>query len=777
MKLKRRGFGTFTQMNRWSPRQAQNRLMRGWKFFTVFALLSLLIVPSYPFPLPLPQTNEGTTALPKRIVGRRQNKVPKHIPPARQIIYAPIIGLEGFGEAELVLNNNSPKPMEVTPTFYTVEGDPMVGKRLTLKPAEVRHVAVAALILPEHQGQAKMGGMALTYFGGMLELGTQITLLGQGRAGSVDIPFSSERDYRSPVQEAVWWMPDKGVATIILGNASDEPILVNLRSSTSESQDVQLGPHATEVLHPQHTGQNDSPSSSGGAAESLRLEVLGPIGSLRATGFITSEDQSFTSTIRFYDPQMIRQPHLFATHFRVKDTVPHLVLKNTTDAPISARPRFLPLSSESGGFLELLLVTVEPHQAIEVDLEPLMAAVATRSDLDVVSVQVVNEGGRVGLISALCSTNPSTGTTYDVPLRDSGSVRNSTGSYPWRVDGDYSTIISITNVGDKPAKFIVTINHERRKYVLNPQELAVGETAVFDMNKIRDKQIPDRNRNVIPRSALVGQFRWSVIGGDGTARLMGRSEVVSASRRVSSTYSCPVCCPWSFADLLPDPGSFIGPPGGLTNIYVDGVWVDCYGSLTPRYPYPYGCDWSSDNPSVISVSPSFGISTTARCMAEGQTLIWAHTVDFVYYDDGMDCYAFDNDFYGDCMGEVKCDLAITKFRYNGQQANPFGGTLDLNPDDCDDSQDSLIVADFVSSDTITQIVSLSCYKTGTNPEVRILGCDAMVGSTGSGGTIDIFFRAKKKPGAQNAGIGVQLKVRCGNVDSNNAGGGVTVRCP
>jgi uncharacterized protein YbdZ (MbtH family) len=44
------------------------------------------------------------------------------------------------------------------------------------------------------------------------------------------------------------------------------------------------------------------------------------------------------------------------------------------------------------------------------------------------------------------------------------------------VDGDYSTIISITSVGDKPVAFTVTINHERGKYVLNPQEVAVGST-------------------------------------------------------------------------------------------------------------------------------------------------------------------------------------------------------------------------------------------------------------------------------------------------------------
>jgi hypothetical protein len=108
---------------------------------------------------------------------------------------------------------------------------------------------------------------------------------------------------------------------------------------------------------------------------------------------------------------------------------------------------------------------------------------------------------------------------------------------------------------------------------------------------------------VIPHSATSGQLRWSVIGGDGTSRLIGRSEVISVGKQVSSTYSCPVCCPWSLADLFPIPGSFTGPPGALTSIYVDGIWTECYGNFTPRYPYPYPCNWSSEDPNVISVCP------------------------------------------------------------------------------------------------------------------------------------------------------------------------------
>lgn len=225
--------------------------------------------------------------------------------------------------------------------------------------------------------------------------------------------------------------------------------------------------------------------------ESLQIEVAGPIGSLRAAGFVRTSDKKFTSAIHFYDPQNARQQHLSATNLRLKDTTPHLVLRNTSGVVIAATPRFLPPTGDGGSTVQLPPISLNPNQDVEVDLRPLMAAAATRPGLQIVSVQVLNDGMNGSLIGALCATDTITRITYDVPLRDSGPIRNSTGSYPWRLDGDYSTLISITNVGAAPAKFTVTINYEGGKYLPQIQDLAVGETIVFDVGQLRKEQIPD----------------------------------------------------------------------------------------------------------------------------------------------------------------------------------------------------------------------------------------------------------------------------------------------
>jgi len=149
--------------------------------------------------------------------------------------------------------------MDVNSTFYAVEGNSVPGRSVTLRPAEVQHIHLADLIPPSHSGRKKMGGVQLTYFGQVMEVAAQITLFGRGKAGSVDIPFSASMDYRSNVQEAVWWLPEKGEATIILGNASNVAVAVNLRYSTGESQDVLLDPLATEVIVRRRDNTSGSP--------------------------------------------------------------------------------------------------------------------------------------------------------------------------------------------------------------------------------------------------------------------------------------------------------------------------------------------------------------------------------------------------------------------------------------------------------------------------------------------------------------------------------------
>lgn len=246
-------------------------------------------------------------------------------------------------------------------------------------------------------------------------------------------------------------------------------------------------------------------------------------------------------------------------------------------------------------------VTLAPGEIKELDLQSLQTAAANRNDLDQVSVNIENSGASGSLIGALYSTNQTTGVVYDVPLRDSGVMRNSTGAYPWRVDDDYKTVVSITNVGDETTQFNVAIHYNGGQYLVNPRDLAAGQTATFNLKQIRDGQIPDSHGNVIPLTVTSGQFRWSLIQkSPGSPHLIGRSEVVSRSGRVSISYSCPMCCPSNGPYLIPF-DSFTSGVGETTFHTAFGEWYDCYGygsGLSPISLYSV----SSNDMSIARIS-------------------------------------------------------------------------------------------------------------------------------------------------------------------------------
>lgn len=607
--------------------------MKYLSILLLFASLGLI-----PFTLSYSAKSRADKAMPQRtsIPGPDAKQCPSCPEPSQQTIYAPTIGLPEASGGQIVLNNRSPKVMDVVPTFYMEDGTAMMGKTIQLQPTEIRFLDIQKLIPAQHRGRHSWGGMSLSYTGHVLEVWAQITLTRVGGAGSADVTFSVVDGRGSDVQEAVWWMPERGAAAIALGNSSGTPLHTTIQFTNGEYQDVDIAPFATKYIRLRAQGRSGPGTLPGGSAEAVRLTTTGAPGSLRAVGVVTSTNRDYTSSIRFYDPQGVVQPHLFATNLRLKNSLPRMVLKNTSDTEVTAQPRFRPAAGEGGVVVELPPLKLNAQEAVEVDLGPLVIAAAGRSDLESVSVQVTNTGSPGSLIGALNSLRTDTGTFYDVPLRDSGKTRNLTGSYPWRVDNDYTTVVTITNVGEQPAKFHVDVRYPGGSYYLAPRELAVGETAAFDLREMRAGQKPDHKANKFPGWVASGQFHWSVAPTPGEPKLIGRAEVVSSTKGVSSSYSCPVCCP--------DAGPYGGWVAGAT-LFVDGFaartssgeYHDCYGYITSSGAIWMNRQWTDDT-TVATNDPGNGYETTLHGLSAGFTNLIGEFGQQYYDNDGMDCY-------------------------------------------------------------------------------------------------------------------------------------------
>jgi hypothetical protein len=242
------------------------------------------------------------------------------------------------------------------------------------------------------------------------------------------------------------------------------------------------------------------------------------------------------------------------------------------------------------------------------------------------------------LIGALYSLNTQTSVTFDVPLRDSGPPRASTGAYSIRIDGDYTTVVAISNTTDQPGDFTMHINYDGGPYVTGIIHIAPGATKTYDIRKLRDEQKPDVNGHPLPIDLKIAQVRWSVRG---TVRLNGRAEVVSIKDRVSSSYSCFSCCADSFSwGWIEANGSTTVAPGatvGFTAWEQDG---NTGGQSCPSNPppYPVNGSWDSSDGSVATVD-SFGNATAISAGYGGISCYWPVTI-WMWDDLDESCEAF-----------------------------------------------------------------------------------------------------------------------------------------
>jgi hypothetical protein len=426
------------------------------------------------------------------------------LPETEFSMFVPLAHARYFGGAEVVLNNNGLSPREITSTWYVGGRKPIVGRPITVPPGQAQFVDLTRL-LPHGVSLREVEGLQLTYTGKLLEVGAQVTLqAGLLPALSLDVPFSMAMEYKGVSQEAVWSSAIGDEAVIALANTSDVPIRVEAIDSDG-SDEIRLPAYGGRIITKRgRLGRN--------TAEWLRLQTSGAPGSLRVTGFIMSIRDRVPHLLRFYDPAAVVQKDVFATNFRIKDITASMALKNTSDAPITVTPSFL--DPESGAAL-VTLPTIElaARGAQLVDLRPLFG---TALPVETVSVRVENSGTPGTLIGSVRSAESGGRIAFDVPLRDSGPLRNSTGSYPWRIDGDYQTRVSITNVGPTPARFSARLTYQGGEYIFPPpQELPTGglpslTCAGFATNRSRARTVirfrsTSRAANSSGRSAKAGR--------------------------------------------------------------------------------------------------------------------------------------------------------------------------------------------------------------------------------------------------------------------------------
>ncbi len=176
------------------------------------------------------------------------------------------------------------------------------------------------------------------------------------------------------------------------------------------------------------------------------------------------------------------------------------------------------------------------------------------------------------------------------------------------------------------------LNFEGRGYTLGVEKLKANQTVEIDFRKLRDEQVPDEMGNLIPLNLDKGQIAWSVKGGVNKI-LSGRSEQISLSRGLASTYSCANCCADSVfqTGILPT-GTQFTAVGGIEQFAAQQRDINCMNQFQPWY-YPADVIWESTEIPVALIDGD-GL---AEAVGTGQSIIRANWESVTWTNFGTYC--------------------------------------------------------------------------------------------------------------------------------------------
>jgi hypothetical protein len=483
-------------------------------------------------------------------------------------MFVPLAHARFFGAADLMLNNRGVVVHDVVPTWYVEGRGPVVGDTIQLPAGRADFYDIQS-VLPRGVSLSAVTGLELAYTGHFREVWAQAVLRpapGAQPVQSLDTPFGMAAEFKGSSLETVWPATTRADrAAVAVANTSESELQVTLThpdSRPANREEVRLAPHSGKLIEmATHTG-------AAGGADWLRLQSNGAPGALRALGFVLSARDRIPRLARFYDPAGATGSQLFATGLSVRNMSATVALRNIGDMPVNATVELLDVAT-ADVLLSGVPVSLAAGGATLVPLD-----LSSLTGVERVSVRVQNTGGTGSVVAMLHATNAVTGLGYEMPLRDVGPARASTGSYPVRLDGDYETVVSVTNVGTMEAPFHARVHYGNTDYKFKPVRLKPGASATFNLRQLRDQQTPDQSGRRLPTTLDRGQFYWSTERTDG--KFTGRAEVVSREQRVSSSFSCWMCCGDSvtgtYADLFGD--NVIGI-GITTTVGLNQDWEDC----------------------------------------------------------------------------------------------------------------------------------------------------------------------------------------------------------
>jgi hypothetical protein len=463
-----------------------------------------------------------------------------------QAIFAAYDTLGPDWQTTLLLNNTSRVPLTVNPTVYSLDGAGVPLPVIHLEAHEHQRVDFTQLVAPLG-GNYAQGSLRLQYVGAGMGLGAILSSINLQRSLVVEALLHSEMDFKSSDLEAIWWAPDPYARmTLALTNISEHTLNASLTLRGQDggeirNQPVPLASHQTRMLNLRELMARDD--LLGGI--SVRYDGAMP-GAILAQGFVLQPATGFSYDLPFTDPATLGSAKFSGAGIPLGlmgdgaqpryNLSGKLLLRNLSVTPMAVTPALQRGSAKTA----LPQVALLPGESKQVDVSAGSAPVGDGP----IGIELPYTGRPGDLLAQWFSLDDSGSLVVEVPLRSLSPTDRATGSNPFLLTGDSTSVTYIKNTGDTVSHVLAYIQHgggpatPGGQYMIGLKEIQPGETIAIDIRKLRDGQVRDQKGHLLPQDLLTGQINWRLHDG---APIVGRTQVMSLTQALASNRSCPTC--------------------------------------------------------------------------------------------------------------------------------------------------------------------------------------------------------------------------------------------
>jgi hypothetical protein len=420
---------------------------------------------------------------------------------------------------------------------------------------------------------------------------------------------------------------------VALTNTASTALTVTISSGQDprkQEKNINLNPRETNVVN---LREFVAEPVRGPSATLLSLTHNGAPGALITTGFALNDQNGFASNLLFVDRATATSNKLAGAHVRIgqaaaSDGFPAgttfsapLVVANTGDLPSEAHVAVDYTIDAAPHRVELTSFTLAAQEIKQLDLAQELAQRGVSGPVDEAGVDISYSGQTGAVIGRLTSVDGSGDYSFDVPIKDPlAGMNRVSGSYPWRLDQGYTTVLHLKNTIDKEVTAIVQVRYEGGNY--NPEliKLAPYQTVAIDIRELRDAQQKDIRGGVMPNDVTSGQVIWYERE---MGSLIGRAEIFNVGVGVADSFSCQgnCPCPSSFRSAFMSPTTFSSLIGDSGLIFrPQEMDSDCNNFIFGPFDETNSVTlWSSTDTSIATVDSG----GTVICVGAGSCSILA----------------------------------------------------------------------------------------------------------------------------------------------------------